>query len=90
MINQLWNLLVARVKRTITPEEVVMYEGVANSWREIAEGLKKENQELKQTKATVTEKLVKYKAELETLQDTYEALKEDYKKLKDEVDNLKL
>ncbi len=80
----------ARANAATTPEEVAKYEAVADVWREIAEGLKKENQDLKQTKATAAEELAEYKAKAETWREAYETLQKENERLKHEVDNIKV
>lgn len=84
----------ARANAATTPEEATKYKAVAEVWREVAEGLKKENQELKrevESKASVTEvEVAKYQAKAETWREAYENIQKENERLKIEIDNLKI
>jgi flagellar motor protein MotB len=84
----------ARANAATTPEEATRYKAVAEVWREVAEGLKKENQELKrevESKASVTEvEVAKYQAKAETWREAYENIQKENERLKIEIDNLKI
>ncbi|OBQ02282.1 MAG: hypothetical protein AN482_20710 [Anabaena sp. LE011-02] len=84
----------ARANAATTPEEATRYKAVAEVWREVAKGLKKENQELKrevESKASVTEvEVAKYQAKAETWREAYENIQKENERLKIEIDNLKI
>jgi predicted RNase H-like nuclease (RuvC/YqgF family) len=74
------------------PDDVAKYQAVADVWREVAEGLKKENQDLKQkvdSNATISEELIDYKAQAETWREAYESLQKDNDALKVEIITIK-
>lgn len=74
------------------PDDVAKYQAVADVWREVAEGLKKENQDLKQkvdSNATISEELIDYKTQAKTWREAYESLQKDNESLKSEIITIK-
>jgi chromosome segregation ATPase len=74
------------------PGDVAKYQAVADVWREVAEGLKKENQDLKQkidSSATISEEFIDYKTKAETWREAYESLQKDNESLKAEINTIK-
>jgi chromosome segregation ATPase len=74
------------------PGDVAKYQAVADVWREVAEGLKKENQDLKQkvdSSTTISEELIDYKTKVETWKEAYESLQKDNESLKAEIITIK-
>ena len=74
------------------PEDIAKYQAVSDVWKEVAEGLKSENKNLKhkiKLNATISEELVEYKAKVETWQEAYESLRNENENLKIEITNIK-
>jgi chromosome segregation ATPase len=83
----------SRANAASTPEEEAKYKAMAEVWREVAEGLKKENQTLKkevENKVSATEtEIAKYQAKADTWREAYENLQKENNKIKVEIDILK-
>jgi len=78
------------------PADVEMYKAVSEVWREVAEGLKKENQELKKdvekivNVAVMEAELEKHKAVAAAWREAAESFKDENERLKKELDNIRI
>jgi predicted RNase H-like nuclease (RuvC/YqgF family) len=74
------------------PDDIAKYQAVAEVWKEVAEGLKKENKDLKQkidSSATIAEELIEYKSKAEAWREAYESVQKDNEFLKTELSTIK-
>jgi predicted RNase H-like nuclease (RuvC/YqgF family) len=73
-------------------DDVTKYQAVADVWREVAEGLKKENKDLKQkidAGEAASEDILVWKHKAETWKEAYESLLKDKELLKEEIQAMK-
>jgi predicted RNase H-like nuclease (RuvC/YqgF family) len=74
------------------PDDIAKYQAVAEVWKEVAEGLKKENKDLKQkidSSTTIAEELIEYKSKAEAWKEAYESVQKDNEFLKTELSTIK-
>jgi hypothetical protein len=83
-----------KAKAATEPADVAMYKAVSEVWREVAEGLQKENQELKKdvekiaNVAVMEAELEKHKAVAAAWREAAESFKDENERLKKELDNI--